>query len=610
MFPAMKRSILLLATIVVAFVCACTREEVPGTVEYRKIVLSARSGDIETKSSRDEAGTFYWSQEDKISLFRGAEGGWELTSTNTDRATSAEFEGEVPVEIFDNPDGGKYWAIYPSNEANSINGNVLTTVVPAEQVAAEGTFADGQFVSIGCSDDLSMVFYHLCGGIKFTIEHPDISRITLTGNDNEILAGKVNVTLDSDGHPTVSNVIDGKKTVSITCEEGFKPDVEYFIVTLPVNFSKGFTVDFGNGFTRVINTSMAINRAKFQWSRSTLDCEYTIANEESSIENEGARQYLENVDYSDDPNYTKSYVRDYTTATDDPLPVKISWTGGNASKIIMSTSPLFDDTFEVSATSSPAEIYNLVPGVKYYYKVLGKNNSVLKTACVTPIGPVRMIYGFAYNVRDLGGWKADGGHVAYGKLFRGAEINRISDSGKRVFLDDLGIKAVLDLKGFNGSGTPGQVISTIDYLNLQVEKNLGRGTGNTQELYQKAIRQIIGWLGQGKPVYFHCAGGADRTGSLAFLIEAMLGVSESDLSKDYELTTFDGLDSHVRVRNATAETSNYVLTEMVYYLRTFAPEGTIKDQVIAWAKTRHSASEDPITDDEIALLRQYLIVSD
>ena len=68
------------------------------------------------------------------------------------------------------------------------------------------------------------------------------------------------------------------------------------------------------------------------------------------------------------------------------------------------------------------------------------------------------------------------------------------------------------------------------------------GTGNTQELYQQAIRAIIGYLGEGRSVFFHCAGGADRTGTLAVLLLGTLGVSESDMAKDYELTYFSPED--------------------------------------------------------------------
>ena len=336
--------------------------------------------------------------------------------------------------------------------------------------------------------------------------------------------------------------------------------------------------------------------------------------EECDIENPGTRMYLEEVDYSNDPDYTLSYARDYRHdhgANDRPLPVKISWNGGSAASIQISTSPLFENAFEVQAESSPAEVFNLIPGEKYYYKVLAADGKVLKQACVMPVGPLRMINGVVGNMRDLGGWKANGGHIAYGKLFRGAALERISNSGRDIFLKDLGISVDLDLRGIKESEARVKAVmpETI-YLKLPVEKNLGRGTGNTQELYQQAIRSIIGWLGEGRSVFFHCAGGADRTGSLAFLIEALLGVSESDLSKDYELTTFGRANTRLRNYRAT-EDETHILYELVTYLRTFGAPGTsINDLVLNWATTRHSDSVDPLTPSEIQLLRQYLIVKD
>ena len=40
------------------------------------------------------------------------------------------------------------------------------------------------------------------------------------------------------------------------------------------------------------------------------------------------------------------------------------------------------------------------------------------------------------------------------------------------------------------------------------------------------------------PIYFHCIGGADRTGSLAFILEAVLGVPEKEIELDYERTFY------------------------------------------------------------------------
>ena len=336
--------------------------------------------------------------------------------------------------------------------------------------------------------------------------------------------------------------------------------------------------------------------------------------EDCDIENTGTRKYLEEVDYSADTAYTVSYINDYRkkySAKDTPLPVKITWSGDTPYKVILSASPGFDKTQEYQGTSSQVEIYNLIPNEKYYYKIVDSNDKILKLGCVRPVGPLRMIKGVSDNVRDLGGWNADGGHIAYGKIYRGAKFSsKMTSSAKDIFLNQLGISVDMDLRGIKSSeSTVGPVIDGAEYIKFPVEKNMGRGTGNTQELYQQAIRAIIGYLGQGKAVYFHCAGGADRTGTLAFLIEALVGVSESDLSKDYELTTFDGTNKRLRNYRAT-EDETHILYELVTYLRRFGyPEvSSINQLVLNWATTRHSENVDPLTMDEINLLRSYLIV--
>lgn len=342
--------------------------------------------------------------------------------------------------------------------------------------------------------------------------------------------------------------------------------------------------------------------------------------EEFDIENAKAREFLDNTDYSADTAYVESNVLNYwkTSKGDRPAPVKISWEG-TASRIVMSTSVDFAEQTdaqrmaapaEIAVSSSPQEIYNLVPGVKYYYKVLDANSDVIKSGCIRPIGPLRMIKGVASNVRDMGGWKVQGGgRIAYGRLYRGAKLKSISSNGKNIFLHDLNISLDMDLRGIKDSEVQEErVINGADYIRYPVEKNLGRGTGNTQELYQQAIRTVIQYLGQGKNVYFHCAGGADRTGTLAFLIEALVGVSESDMSKDYELTTFDSSNKRARNFRAT-EDETHILYETVAYLRQFGDpkKESIQELAVKWATTRHSDTVDPLTMDEINQLREYLI---
>jgi hypothetical protein len=56
--------------------------------------------------------------------------------------------------------------------------------------------------------------------------------------------------------------------------------------------------------------------------------------------------------------------------------------------------------------------------------------------------------------------------------------------------------------------------------------------------WQLEFNFIVNNIRQGRAVYEHCVYGEDRTGFLSFLLEGLLGVSYSDLAKEYELTFF------------------------------------------------------------------------
>lgn len=643
MLHAMKRSVLVFAALFAAVVSACTHEEIqaPAAVEFREIVLSASSGDLDTKSSRDEKGNFYWSPCDQISLFRGegGNGGWVFTSTNTESAASATFMGKVPIEVLDDPSSGDFWAIYPFKEENSFDGRFLTTIVPSEQVAAEGTFADGQFISFGrCSaDDLSMTFYHLCGGIKFHLERSDISKITLRGNNYEILAGTVSVDFNSKA-PEVNYVLDPRTEITIGSPDGgcLKPGVDYFIVTLPVRLEGGFTVTFyssDDSVERVIDTPLTINRAKFQWSKRPLDYTGEWIYETCNIENQGVQHFIEEVDYSMDMDYTQSDVEVFYrqfNASDRPLPVSFTWEG-DASWIIVSTDEKFENVVvsqDVSGSSS-LDVYNLIPGVKYYYKVSNQWGEDLKLACMIPEGPVRMIEGVTRNMRDLGGWSTgteytENGEVQttikYGKIYRGYNINDITEEGRRILLEDLGVTLELDLRGYefqnnnNSLDLPQNVLNgQVQYVNLSpvmfMFDQRTRQAGITADLYRAALKIIIQELTNGGAVFFHCIGGADRTGTLAFLIEALMGVSESDMSKEYEMTTFYG---SLRMRNINVNNYNsgrcpYPFVELIRYLKDnfgygFPYDERIQEIVESWA----TQGENALTYEEIETLRSLL----
>ena len=601
------------------FVACTAKQEAILPPSAEDVVLTAyMEGNNGTRTTLDEDyTTVLWMPTESISVFRGEKMAL-FTSTNSEKATTALFKGTLPGDGSDKV----IYGLYPYDKDASISKEVITTSLADEQTGVAGTFDNNLFIAVARTESNELGFYNVCSGLRFMLDRSDIQRVTLLSNGGEPLAGKFSVGLDK-AAPVIQSVTDGVSEVTLTAPDGktFKEGVWYYLVTLPANLEKGYTLLLeGDGVQGTLRSSKAIalNRNKFR--SASLDAKRVDYKKESEydIENAGVRAFLEQVDYSDDPDYTRSEVSDFP-GSDKPNPVTLSWEG-KASVLRISTSPDLSDYKEIKVENSPASVYNLTPDVRYFYSVLAADGQVLKESCVIPKGPMRMINGLLKNTRDLGGWKAGDKTIRYGKIYRGANLDDVQEdaSKKDIVLNWLGVGVDLDLRGLppgsqGGSGEKNPWLPTdpVIYKNIKLwhyfvpsankYMTVTVSPGETADQYQVAIRSIIGWLKDGKVIYFHCHGGADRTGTLAFLLEGLLGVSESDISKDFELTTYS---NSIHRRNSDG---GWFYKGMVNYIRTFAPGGTITDQVTAWAKTKHSDEVAPLTDDELRELKELML---
>ena len=200
------------------------------------------------------------------------------------------------------------------------------------------------------------------------------------------------------------------------------------------------------------------------------------------------------------------------------------------------------------------EIYNLTPGHTYYCKVTASLDpsegegdvKELANLSFSTTGQMRHLKaeGTA-NVRDLGGWPtACGSPVKYGKIFRGGEWNGGHTLTPEAIeaLRLAGIEAELDLRSDSEakSITKSVLGDDITYKRTPLGQTQSHmeGLTNSKATYKTALQFVLTCVKNDKPVYFHCAIGRDRTGTLAFLLEGVLGMSKSDIYKDYELTNF------------------------------------------------------------------------
>ena len=288
---------------------------------------------------------------------------------------------------------------------------------------------------------------------------------------------------------------------------------------------------------------------------------------EYCVENDITHAYLNDFSY-DTVSLEVSYVMDYFNMQHDyrldaPKPVRLSWVhqaGAEAQRVEVSENQDYSDAvaFTIDKDTAQYDLYNMIPGRKYYYRivsVIGTNETTVSEGQLEPNGMLRWILAQGtWNVRDMGGWIGLGGHpIKYGLLFRGAQLVSpkdshpvlITESGKEA-LRNAGIRAELDLR--SADQAPGTVSSLsvngdVDYLVVPKSSGARMCNFDKTEVTISELQWIIDELKAGKPVYYHCQNGADRTGTMGFLIGALLGMGESDLAKDYELTTFCEADA-------------------------------------------------------------------
>ena len=185
-------------------------------------------------------------------------------------------------------------------------------------------------------------------------------------------------------------------------------------------------------------------------------------------------------------------------------------------------------------------VYNLDPGVE---------NTVGDWKVTTESYPPRMLkLDGVWNVRDCGGWSADRGKLKYGMLFRGARLNGAS-AADLALLARVGVKTELDIRDAGNSAgavatIPGSTLVKVPINNAYAVMINTEPTAAANACIE-AMQSIV----DDKPVYIHCASGADRTGCICAMLEAVCGVGDTDLDRDFELTGFadvENLTGHTR----------------------------------------------------------------
>ena len=282
-----------------------------------------------------------------------------------------------------------------------------------------------------------------------------------------------------------------------------------------------------------------------------------------------------------------------------PKPVKLRWQGGVAPfRLTVKRLPDGKVFLETKVDGNEAQIDSLETGREWEWSVCGGGSSVKSVFRTEEKSPRLINIDGAVNVRDIGGWKGLGGRrIRQGLLFRSAGLNRnapieyyslaevldfhaqgclaaMGDAGKRhakaldagekladkdirlvkrscfapgkttltkkecrrlqalyAFKTDLDLRRADEVYGMECS----PLGSSVEWVNVSLIGGYGGfSKEETFECKRRIFRTIFDR--NAYPIIVHCIGGADRTGMVSFMVEALLGADDNTLTLDYLVT--------------------------------------------------------------------------
>ena len=262
-------------------------------------------------------------------------------------------------------------------------------------------------------------------------------------------------------------------------------------------------------------------------------------NEVLSILTDQQREFVYEKKHSYDERKIDWKNLERMSSEDYTFPQKhiFSWeTDAQESILEISENEEFAPAFAIKTNGTEAAVNNLKANRTYYWRV---NNSKSRCFTTEDITPRWIEVDGLTNVRDAGNWRTHyGSRIRQGMLFRGSEMDRhhtITAKGIHTMHHELKIKTDLDLRGEATDLMESPLGKETDFVLIPVSAY----AEFMNEEGKQQCKQIFDLFSEETryPIYYHCWGGADRTGTLAFFMCVVLGMSEQDLILDYELTS-------------------------------------------------------------------------
>ena len=279
--------------------------------------------------------------------------------------------------------------------------------------------------------------------------------------------------------------------------------------------------------------------------------------ESQSIHTDKQLEYLNNSDYSILPASVSG-----ESEQSRPAPLKFQVQESplynlddiTSTKLRISETDDFTKYIEVEGDAEHRfEVYNLKINTSYYYyywavTAAGTYYSEVKEVFVKNEAPRLLNIDGVKNARDVGGWKIKGQdkYTVQGKMFRTGMLSTISTTyitpeGKEA-IKALGIKTEIDLRNSGDNPPTSSAVDGVAYRNIPLDHS-SNAVYFTDASSKQNVKNVLEMMADSDnyPLMFHCRIGTDRTGFISFIVNALLGVEEECLFRDYMMSNFSDI---------------------------------------------------------------------
>ena len=238
------RKSLFIGLVAVLGLISCSRNQEIDVPDANLSLFARTESPADTKTVVESGVHVYWEPGDEIVVFTGEQSA-KFTTDITAASGNATFKGTFGDATW--PEDLDLWAVYPFSEDAVFDGETITTVLPSEQVAREGSFGKDMNLAIAHSNSSTLQFYNVGGGIRFSVTEEGIRKVMFEGLSGEIISGKIKIGLDESGEPIVQEVTGGSQFITLlppSGQETFEPGAWYYIVAIPGSLEGGYKLRF------------------------------------------------------------------------------------------------------------------------------------------------------------------------------------------------------------------------------------------------------------------------------------------------------------------------------------------------------------------------------